>query len=178
MQLHEDLSRRTPLEPMLARSTWMGMMAIALSLAGILTLPVGLALTWRYRTRIAHLMMAARRESKRVQGLDLCATRAVEYLSNAHPMHPRRRGERCAGRPLCRALLALALGVLAAWLQLSASGIELSPNRMMVVSWTWAWPTVLALGLLWDGDTRRKLLIWGGPTSLCWGVSAFASRCW
>jgi hypothetical protein len=57
-------------------------------------------------------------------------------------------------------LAGLAFGAVATWLQLHAAAIEPNLNRILMMSWTWAWPTVLALGLVWDGDRRRKRLVW------------------
>jgi hypothetical protein len=54
----------------------------------------------------------------------------------------------------------LAFGVAAAWLQLRADDTDPSVLRIALMSWTWAWPTVLALGFIWDGDRRRQRLAW------------------
>ena len=162
---YQRLQQRTPYSPMLDPSGWRGMFLMATVTAGLLTLLVGGVLLWRYRKRVAQLMKAA-------------SSRPAAPLPTAEPAVQRPpvtlappadttvpHAVRAAAAALRRAALVqvvagLAFGLVAAWLQLRADGTEPNFNRLAVMSWTWAWPTVLALGLVWDGDRRRKRLAW------------------
>jgi hypothetical protein len=39
------------------------------------------------------------------------------------------------------------------------AGIEFIPIRAAAVIWGYAWPTVLALNILWSGDRRRQFVV-------------------
>lgn len=162
--LYRRLEQRAPYSAMLARSAWPGMFMTASGMAGGLTLIAGWALLRRYRRRIAQLMMTS-----------ACGSAAPlppsdEALPPPATTHPPPTGDAAAltaqaAAALRRAALVqvaagLAFGVAAAWLQLRADDTEPSVLRMALMSWTWVWPTVLALGLVWDGDRRRRRLAW------------------
>lgn len=159
--LYRQLEQRTPYSPMLALSAWQGMFMTASGLAGALTLIAGWAVLWRYRRRIAQLMMLSARGSAITpapadEGLPLPAAAPMPPAGDAAAVAAQAAG---ALRHAARVQVAagLAFGVAAAWLQLRADDTEPTVLRMTVMSWTWAWPTVLALGLIWDGDRRRRL---------------------
>lgn len=162
--LYRQLEQRSLYSPMLAPSAWPGMFMTASGMAGGLTLIAGWALLWGYRRRIAQLMMASTRRSA------ASLPRPDEVLpppvaTPAPPAGYANVPTAQAAAPLRRAALVqvtagLAFGVAAAWLQLRADDTEPSVIRMALMSWTWAWPTVLALGLVWDGDRRRRRLVW------------------
>ncbi len=172
--LYRRLERRTFYSPMLDRSAWAGMFMTAAVVAGGLTLVAGWALLRRYRRRIAQLMMASSRgavaplplhdESRPLSATTLApagdATTAIAQATAA-----RRRAA------LVQVGAGLGFGVAAAWLQLRADDTEPNLLNMALMSWTWAWPTVLALGLIWDGDRRRRRLAWtaylGGLLLIC-----------
>ncbi len=169
--LYQQLQQRAPYDSMMGRSAWPGMFSTAAALAGVLTLLLGLVLLRLFRRRVARLMMAAASKpaASTSPGVDPAA-RADHPAVEVGPPAARTPG---ATSPVARSAAAalrhaaitqsvagFAFGIVAAWLQLRAAGIEPSPNRFLVMSWTWAWPTVLALGLVWDGDRRRKRLAW------------------
>jgi hypothetical protein len=164
VSLYQQLEQRTPYDPMLARSSWPGIFVTAAGMAGALTLVGGWVLLRRYRRRIAELMMAS-------AGGSPAAPLPGEALSPSAAMPMPSPGEALAPAALVvaslrRAVLVqvaagLAFGAAAAWLMLRADGTEPAPIRMALMTWTWGWPTVLALGLVWNGDRRRRRLAWG-----------------
>jgi tetratricopeptide (TPR) repeat protein len=173
--LYRKLEQRTPYSPMLDRSAWAGMFMTAAIVAGGMTLVAGWALLRRYRRRIAQLMMATARKNA-----------APPPAANETPTQPAAASAPPAGDAITaiaqataaqrRAVLVqiaagLAFGVAAAWLQLRADDTEPNTLNMALMSWTWAWPTVLALSLIWDSDRRRRWLAWaaylGGLLLIC-----------
>ena len=173
--LYRGLERRTLYSPMLDRSAWAGMFMTAAVVAGGLTLVAGWALLRRYRRRIAQLMMASSRgavaplplhnESRPLSATTLVPPAGDATTAIAQATAARRRAA------LVQVGAGLAFGVAAAWLQLRADDTEPNLLNMALMSWTWAWPTVLALGLIWDGDRRRRRLAWaaylGGLLLIC-----------
>jgi hypothetical protein len=162
--LYRRLEQRTPYSPMITGSKWPGILLTAAGMAGGLTLIGGWALLWRYRRRIAQLMMApARGTAAPLPRPDkpfrpLAATPAPATGDAAALTAQAATALRRAA--LVQVAAGLAFGVAAAWLHLRADDTEPSVLRMALMSWTWAWPTVLALGLVWDGDRRRRQLAW------------------
>ena len=170
LALYRQLQQRAPYDSMMGRSTWPGMFSTATAVAGALTLLLGLLLLWRFRRHVARLMMAAASTPA------ASAQSADQQPRTGHPdiemSPPAARAPDATSRVAGSAAAALrhaaivqtaaglVFGVVATWLQLRAAGIEPSLNRFLVMSWTWAWPVVLALGLVWDGDRRRKRLAW------------------
>ncbi len=162
--LYQELLMRTPFKPMLRPSNWPGMLLTAACMAGALTLIVGWVLLRLYRRRIAELMMASAHASTATPPL------TGDVLPPPAAMPARPRTETIDPGALAAAVLrravgvqiaaGLAFGVAAAWLVLRANAIEPTPIRLALMSWTWAWPTVLALGLVWDGNRRRSRLAW------------------
>ena len=147
--------------------------------AGGLTLVVGWALLRRYRRRIAQLMMASSRgavaplplhdESRPLSATTLAPPAGDATTAIAQATAARRRAA------LVQVGAGLGFGVAAAWLQLRADDTEPNLRNMALMSWTWAWPTVLALGLIWDGDRRRRRLAWAAFLAVCC-LSAPSSR--
>jgi tetratricopeptide (TPR) repeat protein len=162
--LYRKLEQRTPYSPMLDRSAWAGMFMTAAVVASGLTLVAGWALLQRYRRRIAQLMMASARgavaplplhdESRPLSATTLAPPAGDATTAIAQATAARRRAA------LVQFGAGLGFGVAAAWLQLRADDTEPNLLNMALMSWTWAWPTVLALGLIWDGDRRRHRLAW------------------
>jgi tetratricopeptide (TPR) repeat protein len=169
--LYQRLQQRAPYDSMMGRSSWPGMFSMAIAAAGVLTLVLGLALLWLFRRRVARLMItaASKPATPAPLGADPEAPAGRPAIELGPPL-PRAPGStsqvaRSAAAALRHAAVVqsvagLAFGAVAAWLELRAAGIEPSLNRVLVMSWTWAWPTVLALGVVWDGDRRRKRLAW------------------
>jgi hypothetical protein len=143
--------------------------------AGGLTLVAGWALLRRYRRRIAQLMMAtAQKNAAPLPAANETFTQPA--AASAPPAGDAITAIAQANAARRRAVLVqigagLAFGVAAAWLQLRADDTEPNLLNMALMSWTWAWPTVLALGLIWDGDRRRRRLAWaaylGGLLLIC-----------
>jgi hypothetical protein len=160
--LYEQLQARTPYDPILGRSGWPGMFAMAVGIAGLLTLLMGWALLWRYRQRVAQLMTSVAGRTATVHPPVSAAARPsrAPLAPSASPAADTATTRAAAGAlrqaAVVQAVAGLAFGLAAAWLQLRADGTEANLNRMAVMSWTWAWPTILALGLVWDGDRRRR----------------------
>lgn len=162
---YRQLQEHAPFSPMLGGPEWHGLFVASAALAGVLTLLLGWLLLWRYRRRVAQLMMTAssRRAAPTSTG-EPATPRPEVALANApsaaHP--PAARAVASAQRQAAavQVVAGLAFGLTAAWLQLRADGLEIHFNRIALMSWTWAWPTVLALGLVWDGDRRRKHFAW------------------
>src|SRR5215831_3441942 len=162
--LYRRLEQRTPYSSMFAGSDWPGIFWTGAGMASGLTLIAGWALLWRYRRRIARLMMASARGST----VPLPPSDEALPPPAATPSPPASDAAARtiqAAAALRRAAIVqvaagLAFGVAAAWLWLRAADIEPSANRMALITWAWAWPTVLALGLVWDGDRRRRRLAW------------------
>jgi hypothetical protein len=162
--LYRQLEQRTPYSPMITPSAWPGMLMTASGMAGGLTLIAGWALLRRYRRRIAQLMMASARASTAAP-LPTDKALAPPAATPAPPAGDAAALTAQAAAALRRAALVqiaagLAFGVAAAWFQLSVDDTEPSVLRLALMSWTWGWPTVLALGLVWDGDRRRRWLAW------------------
>jgi hypothetical protein len=158
LALYQNLQERTPYDPILGRSGWPGMFAMAVGVAGLLTLLLGWALLWRYRQRVAELMASvAGRTAAAPAAVSAAAQRSqVTLAPSASVAATRAAAGALRQAAVVQAVAGLAFGLAAAWLQLRADGTEANFNRMAVMSWTWAWPTVLALGLVWDGDRRRR----------------------
>ncbi|MBL8374748.1 hypothetical protein, partial [Accumulibacter sp.] len=162
LALYAQLQERTPYDPILGRSGWPGMFAMAVGVAGLLTLLLGWVLLWRYRRRVAELMASV--TGRKASALPTVGAAAQPSLATLVPsasaaaatLATRAAASARRWAAVVHVVAGLAFGLAAAWLQLRADGSEPSLNRMAVMSWTWAWPTVLALGLLWDGDRRRR----------------------
>jgi tetratricopeptide (TPR) repeat protein len=162
--LYRKLEQRTPYSPMLDRSAWAGMFMTAAVAASGLTLIGGWVLLRRYRRRIAQLMMASARknaapppagnETLTQPAAPLAPTAGDATTAIAQAAAARRRAV------FVQVGAGLAFGVAAAWLQLRADDTEPNLLNMALITWSWAWPTVLALGLIWDGDRRRRRLAW------------------
>ena len=173
--LYWGLVQRTPYSPMLDRSAWPGMLMTAGVVSGALTLIAGWILLRRYRRRIAELMMASARRAAAPlpatdETLNLPAADLTPGAGNASDAIARAAAER-RHTALVQVAAGLAFGVAAAWLKLRADDTEPNLFNLALMSWTWAWPTVLALGLIWDGDRRRRRLAWaaylGGVVLIC-----------
>jgi len=162
ISLYKELEQRTPYAPML--TGWQGMVVTAAGMAGALTLVVGWVLLRRYRRRIAELMMASARTSTThppLPGQALSPPAAMPVPPHVEAAAPAAIATATLRRAtLVQIAAGLAFGVAAAWLLLRADGTEPTPIRMALMSWSWGWPTVLALGLVWDGDRRRSRLAW------------------
>ncbi|MCU0924367.1 MAG: hypothetical protein MUF16_29480, partial [Burkholderiaceae bacterium] len=163
LALYQQLQERTPYNPILGRSGWPGMFAMAVGVAGLLTLLLGWVLLWRYRQRVAELMasVAAAGKASALPTVSAAARPSQATLVPSASAAADTAATRAAASALrwaavVQVVAGLAFGLAAAWLQLRADGTEANLNRMAVMSWTWAWPTVLALGLVWDGDRRRR----------------------
>jgi len=161
---YRRLEQRTPYSPMIGGREWSALFVAGSGMASGLTLIAGWALLRRYRRRIARLMMASARGST-VPLTPSDETLPPPAATPAPPASDIAAPTVLAAAALRRAALVqvtagLAFGVAAAWLWLRAADIEPSVNRMALTTWAWAWPTVLALGLVWDGDRRRWWLAW------------------
>lgn len=158
--LHSALQARTPYTPMRNPGTVSGELTMAVGFAAILTLAGGWALLWRYRRRIERLMRLA--ASARKDGTEFAPggvpAIAQQPRGATRTIAAARRAQRHAAA--VQVLAGLAFGLLACMLLLRADDLEANPNRVLMTTWTWAWPTVLALGFIWDGDRRRKRLVW------------------
>lgn len=162
--LYRRLEQLTPYSPMIDRSAWPGMFMTAGGVAGGLTLIAGWALLRRYRRRIAELMMASSRgavapPSPPGEALPPPAAAVLPPAGDATAAIAQAAAAR-RRHAFVQIGAGLAFGIAAAWLQLHANDTEPSLVRMALMSWTWAWPTVLALGLIWGGDRRRRRLAW------------------
>ncbi|MFN6351477.1 MAG: hypothetical protein ACK40D_01185, partial [Cyanobacteriota bacterium] len=126
----------------------------------------------RYRQRIAQLMLrTAERQAPppsapRAMGEAMTFTLPAEEPAVAS-VNPNQRDTplRIAARLQRRAAVVqitagLAFGLAAALWQCLGFGFQPTPIRLLVMGWSWSWPTVLALGLVWEGDRRRTLLAW------------------
>ena len=168
--LYQELQQRAPYDSMMGRSTWPGMFSTATAAAGVLTLLLGLVLLWLFRRRVARLMMAAASkpaasawsadQQPRAGHPAIEVSPPAAHAPGATSQVARSAAAALRHAAIVQTVAGLVFGVVATWLQLRAAGIEPSPNRFLVMSWTWAWPVVLALGLVWDGDRRRKRLAW------------------
>jgi hypothetical protein len=161
--LYRELERRTPYSPMLGRSAWPGMFMTSGVVAAALTLIAGWALLRRYRRRIAELMIASARKAAAPIPPDETLTQPATDLAPRAGDASDAIARAAAARrhaALVQVAAGLAFGVAAAWLQLRADDTEPNVLNMTLMSWTWAWPTVLALGLIWDGDRLRHRLAW------------------
>ncbi len=165
MSLYQELVQRTPYAPMLTSSAWPGMLLTAAGLAGVLTLVVGWVLLRLYRRRIAELMKASARPSTSpppLAGGALPPPAAMPVRPCSETIAPGALVATTLRRAaLIQIAAGLAFGVAAAWLVLRAGDSEPTPIRLALMSWTWGWPTVLALGLVWGGDRQRSRLAWG-----------------
>lgn len=56
---YRQLQEHAPFSPMLGGPEWHGLFVASAALAGVLTLLLGWLLLWRYRRRVAQLMMTA-----------------------------------------------------------------------------------------------------------------------
>ncbi|WP_201210576.1 hypothetical protein [Rhodocyclus purpureus] len=163
-----QLQQRTPYTPMLSPAAWHGVVSYAVNLAALLTLPLGWALLWRYRRRIAQLMkLTADRTTSSVSavasGLQRSSTPIETVADEGLLPHEAHSATVSLRRAVVVEIVAgLAFGLVAAWLQLRAGGHEPNVNRIAMITWPWAWPTVLALGLIWGGDRHRTLLALAG----------------
>ena len=172
MALYQQLQQRVPYDSMIGRSSWLGLFSTAAAAAGVLTLLLGMVLLWLFRARVARFMMAA--ASKPVAfaqgGPQQKATARYPAIEMGPPVpqapvgstsHAARRSAAAMRHAVIVQIVAgLTFAATAAWLELRAADIEPNLNRILVTSWTWAWPTLLALGVVWDGDRRRKRLAW------------------
>jgi hypothetical protein len=161
--IYRQQQMQTPYTPMIASSNWPGMLVSTFVVAALSTWICGWILLRCYRNRVATLMMSASRSTDAV----------LPAVSDAPVGTVLESGKRDTLAPITRAAVAqryaafvqvlagFAFGLAAAWLLLRADDTEPSVIRMILMSWTWGWPTVLALGLIWDGDRRRQRVAWG-----------------
>ncbi len=129
--------------------------------AALLTWILGWVLLRRYRARIAALMMSASRATGSVLPTASIAPGAAFESGAQDALAPVKRAaaaQRYAA--FVQVLAGSAFGLAAAWLLLRADDTEPSVIRLAIMSWTWGWPTVLALGLIWDGDRHRQRIAW------------------
>lgn len=161
---YQQLQQRAPYRPMLAPG-WQGLMMTTVGIAGALTLAAGWVLLGRYRRRVGQLMMASARQAPAAMPAATAApqTSTVTLAPPAEASAPSAIGAAAAAirrAAFVHVAAALAFGLAAARLHLLADGTQPNVNNMAVMSWTWAWPIVLTLGLIWDGDRRRRRLVW------------------
>jgi hypothetical protein len=161
MALYTALEQQTPYAPML--DAWQGMLVTAAGMAGVLTLLTGWGVLRRYRRRVAALMMASARGSGAPppQSAEAAPPPAMTAPPPGERIAPAQRAAATQRHTaLVQVVAGVAFGVAAAWLTLRADETQPTPIRMAMMSWTWGWPTVLALGFVWDGDRRRARLAW------------------
>ena len=164
LALHKNLARQENFKPMFGPSSWSGMAAAAITLAGIATFVVGLSLIFWYRWRVGRLMMAAARAPRAVP--PLAVARAVEEspgqgkTRRSHqqvaPFDAARGAQRRAA--VTHIAAGVMFGILASILELQTSDTDITGIRLMVMTWAWGWPTILVLAVIWAGDGRRQTL--------------------
>ena len=94
--------------------------------------------------------------------------------------HPAISDPPAAPAPQCRTALRHAAIADVAWLDVQREPVATaccryrSPNRFLAMSWTWAWPVVLALGLVWDVTAAKAPGL--GRVLRCWRSYPCASR--
>jgi tetratricopeptide (TPR) repeat protein len=165
---------------------------LVLGPAGGLTLLLGLVLLARYRRVVARWMNAAATAT----GTEAAITAPVQVQPSAErePLSmatvDTRRCERRVGRPsqfigtVNRAArraawtygaASLGLALVGAVLWLTLGGVDLTQGRVFLVTWTYGWPVVLTLGLLWGPDRRRLGLLLAGYFGALLAFSAYVA---
>ena len=126
----------------------------------MLTLLLGVVLLWLFRRRVARLMMAAAtsrcRSHRVVPGRSRQLAVRPSRWARRRPSTPcwphvaggAQRGSGDAPRDRSSERGRADIRRRGHVAELRAAGIEPNLNRILVMSWTWAWPTVLALGLV------------------------------
>jgi hypothetical protein len=147
-----------------------GAVLLVLLYAGALALVLGVLLLVLYRRTVGRLMRSVasaagpggEREggggARRVPAARLtCAVESAEPApaklppGSAMPVDAALRGA------AIHAAAGAAFGLVATALLFTFSGTGFLPLRTASVAWAYAWPTVLALNLLWGPDRRRQL---------------------
>lgn len=167
--LYQRVIMRAPFKSSMVRSTVTpGMVVTAFMTASVLTCILGLLLLFYYRRRVARLMMTAATSHPPPQAATAVATAPVKAnppitqhvgaLSKSAATQTAATMQRQAA--MMHVLAGIAFGLTASLWQLHAMREEVLINRLLLLTWTWAWPTVLALGVVWDGDRRRQGWVW------------------
>lgn len=158
---YEALQSRTPYDSMYTQQTVPGILTSATAISGVFTFLFSSVLLWRYRRRIASLMrQVARSTGREAEESPMPAASFEPGMRDgfANAVAEAKRSHRHAAAVQVGA--GLTFGLFACFLELDASGVRPNINRVLILTWAWAWPTVLALGFIWDGDRRRKLIVW------------------
>jgi hypothetical protein len=140
-----------------------GELLMVFAIAGPLTLVLALAILHFYRRSIEHEMRNATAGASPVASEGVARRAppaALEYAaeslsggaggSSPDPSWPAAAVYVAGG---------LAFGLVATILVFGFAGIEFIPSRAAAVIWAYAWPTVLALNILWSGDRRRQFVV-------------------
>ena len=177
--LYRRLEQRTPYTPMIEASQWPGMLVAAAALAGALTLVGGWVALHLYRRRVAQLMMASSRAraapTPAADEVPLATADAAVLFPGSAAVSLAQAGRAQRRAVLVQIAAGLAFGALAAGLQLLADDTAPDWLRTALMTWTWAWPTVLAVGFVRDGDRRARRVAWAvyfaGLLAICGAVA-------
>jgi len=169
-----------------------GPAAAVFVLAGVLTLGAGIVLLARYRRAVDRLMKAAASAS-REEAANGAATPVIDkappiVLAIRSVAASGQRGEVARSVPLTAARRALrraaavqiaagaAFAAVATALMFRWGEVDYAPVRAALIFWSWAWPVVVVLQLLWGRDRMRTALVlgvyFGGLLLICVVVAA------
>jgi hypothetical protein len=125
----------------------------------VLALPIGLLLLARFRKAIERLMQETTgmppsdHGARRTPGVSL-KLRVQRTEALGHPL--RLPSGSLAHAAFVELAAGLAFGLVAALLVLLFAGFEILPVRLIAVTATFAWPSVLVLNLMWGPDRSRQ----------------------
>jgi hypothetical protein len=137
-----------------------GAVAFILVISFVLVLPIGWLLLARYRKVIERLMRGTSYTSPSDHGVR--QSPSVSLTLRLQRAEAQGRPIRLPSGPLARAAFVelaggLAFGLVAALLVLLFAGFEILPVRLIAVTVSFAWPSILVLNLMWGPDRPQQV---------------------
>ncbi len=140
-----------------------GILAFVLLVSAFLALPVSLLLLRLYRRAVIKTMCAHRGTAPRQQSAPL--PDASEYAGDKRPLAQasevlyRRAVDGQRGTGIIYAVSGMLFAAVLAVSFLVSGGFDFVPMRFLILWWTYAWPVVLTLNLLFCASLRRSLTV-------------------
>ena len=137
-----------------------GAVTLILVISFVLVLPIGWLLLARYRKVIEQLMRGTTYSSPSDRGVRRSPSVSLKLRrqrAEAHGHSIRLPSGPLAGAAFVELAGGLAFGLVAALLVLLFAGFEILPLRVIAVTVSFAWPSILVLNLMWGPDRPRQV---------------------
>jgi len=137
-----------------------GAVTLILVISFVLVLPIGWLLLARYRKVIEQLMRGTTYSSPSDRGVRRSPSVSLKLRrqrAESHGHSIRLPSGPLAGAAFVELAGGLAFGLVAALLVLLFAGFEILPLRVIAVTVSFAWPSILVLNLMWGPDRPRQV---------------------